>query len=182
MKEQSETIDLSHWCLMAQNQKIIGSEEVLISIVDTACPTTVTSTSWMKALISKFPEELKSMIKIMKSEKNFKFGGGEQRSSRGCIKFPCYMDTTLGERKLVFIIAEVVDTDFPLLLGGRSLEKAGAILDLGKLTMALPGLLGEEAAPISLKKETSGHYSVKILAMDGVVNSLEVERILINED
>ena len=75
-----------------------------------------------------------------------------------------------------------MDTDFPLLLGGRSLEKAGAILDLGKLTMALPGLLGEEAAPISLKKETSGHYSVKILAMDGVVNSLEVERILINED
>ena len=181
-EEQSETIDLSHWCLMAQNQKIIGSEEVLISIVDTACPTTVTSTSWMKALISKFPEELKSMIKIMKSEKNFKFGGGEQRSSRGCIKFPCYMDTTLGERKLVFIIAEVVDTDFPLLLGGRSLEKARAILDLGKLTMALPGLLGEEAAPIPLKKETSGHYSVKILAMDGAVNSLEAERIFINED
>ena len=59
---------------------------------------------------------------------------------------------------------------------------ARAILDLGKLTMALPGLLGEEAAPIPLKKETSGHYSVKILAMDGAVNSLEAERIFINED
>ena len=180
--DKEETIDLSQWCLMSQNQQRSSSDEGFMSIVDTACPTTVTSTGWMRSLISKFPQELRSMIKIMKSDKKFKFGGGEQRTSQGSIKFPCYMETTLGERKLMFIIAEVVNTDFPLLLGGRSLEKARAVLDIGKLTMALPALLGDDAAPVPLKREASGHYSVKILAMDGAVDSSEIERIFINED
>ena len=59
---------------------------------------------------------------VKKSEKNFKFGGGEQRTSLDCVKLPCYMETVEGEEKLLFIISEVVETDLPLLIGAEGLK------------------------------------------------------------
>ena len=81
------------------------------------------STVWMRSLISKFALKMKSLIQVKKSEKNFKFGGGEQRTSLDCVKLPCYMETVEGERKLLFIIAEVVGIDLPLIVGGRGFKK-----------------------------------------------------------
>ena len=51
----------------------------------------------------------------------------------------------------------MVDAEIPLLIGGTSLEKRGAILDLGRMKISLPGKAKHLCIP--LNKEPSGHYS-----------------------
>ena len=56
-----------------------------------------------------------------------------------------------------------MDADFPLLIGSSSLEAAKAVMDMGRMSLSLPGLLGEQASPVIMVKEESGHYSVEIM-------------------
>ena len=56
-----------------------------------------------------------------------KFGGGEKRKSLYQVIFPCYF---AGNN--VKITTEIVDADFPLLLGNTLLKKAQVVLFLGQ--------------------------------------------------
>ena len=58
------------------------------------------------------------------------------------------------------VAVEVVEAEIPLLIGGASLEKRGAILDLGKMNLRLPSTGGiKKDVVIPIIKEHSGHYS-----------------------
>ena len=97
------------------------------SIVDSACPNTVTGKSWLEDFISGLDEEDRRKISFRESERIFKFGGGEKRKSLGIVIFPCLL-----AGRNVKMQTEVVDADIPLLLGNSMLKKAKAILYLGE--------------------------------------------------
>ena len=68
-------------------------------------------------------EEDRKKVSIEKSSKVYKFGGGEKRTSLGKVVFPCHF---AGHN--VRITTEVVQADFPLLIGNTLLKKANAVL------------------------------------------------------
>ena len=75
------------------------------------------------------------------------------------VKFPNYVQS---ESKLVCITTEVIDADIPLLLGASSLSKAEAVMDIGKLRLSLPGVLGQNSKSLPLRRENSGHFSFEM--------------------
>ena len=121
------------------------------ALIDCACPTSVSGRKWIVDFLAQLTEDQRKMIRIENSEKVFKFGGGEKRSSLGRITFPC----KIGKLN-VKLTAEVVETDFPLLLGNSTLKKADAELYPNK---GLIKLLGEE---IAMTETESGHFSLQI--------------------
>ena len=102
------------------------------ALVDCACPTTVAGQNWIMKFIGRLSMEDKQKVKLFKSQKVFKFGGGERRNSKCILEFPC----CLGGLNIK-LRSEVIDADLPLLLGNNSLEKAEAILDIGKRKIQL---------------------------------------------
>ena len=81
----------------------------------------------------------------------FKFGGGEQRKSKCLLEFPC----SLGGKN-IRLRSEVIDAELPLLLGNNSLEKAEAVLHIGKKKAEIFGEV------LDMNKTDSGHYSLSI--------------------
>ena len=120
-------------------------------LIDCACPTTVAGEKWIMAFIEKLSPEDKKRVKLEKSERMFKFGGGEKRESKCLLDFPC----NLGGKNLR-LRSEVIDAELPLLLGNNSLEKAGAVLHIGKRKVEIFGEV------LDMKKTDSGHYSLVI--------------------
>ena len=121
------------------------------AVVDCACPTTVAGEKWINEFISHIDTENRSHIRLIESKRIFKFGGGEKRQSKGVIIFPCrFADKNVKMR------TEVVDADFPLLLGNTTLKRAGAVLYLRE-EKAL--ILGSE---VVMKESESGHFLLKI--------------------
>ena len=55
--------------------------------------------------------EDKQKVKLFKSQKVFKFGGGERRNSKCVLEFPCCLDGLD-----IKLRSEVIDADLPLLL------------------------------------------------------------------
>ena len=121
------------------------------SIVDSACPNTVTGKSWLEDFISELDEEDQRKISFRESERIFKFGGGEKRKSLGIVTFPCLL-----AGRNVRMETEVVDADFPLLLGNSMLKKAKAILYLGEEKAVI---MGNE---VKMRETSSGHFSVLV--------------------
>ena len=50
------------------------------SLLDCACPTTVTGMEWLKTMISRLTEKDNKSVKIFPSSCVYKFGGGKKRS------------------------------------------------------------------------------------------------------
>ena len=95
------------------------------AVVDCACPTTVSGKKWITEFTSLMSDEHREMVIVEQSERIFKFGGGEKRKSNGTVVFPCFL-----AGRNVRIRTEVVEADFPLLLGNSMLKRAGAVLYL----------------------------------------------------
>ena len=164
-KEQieSETEDL----VMFVNTNVSEDEVILITedivclataipkedsvLIDCACPTTVAGEQWIMAFIQKLSPEDKKRVKLEKSERMFKFGGGEKRKSKCLLEFPC----NLGGKN-IRLRSEVIDAEIPLLLGNNSLEKADAVLHIGQKKAEIFG------ETLEMKKTDSGHYSLSI--------------------
>ena len=117
------------------------------AVVDCACPTTVSGLKWIENFCADLDE------KVVKEESNrmFKFGGGEKRQSKGVVTFPCHL-----AGKNVRIRTEVVDADFPLLLGNSMLKKVGAVLHLREEKAVIMG------CEVKMRETSSGHFSLKI--------------------
>ena len=80
-----------------------------------------------------------------------KFGGGEKRISKGVVIFPC----NIGGRNIK-LRTEVVDAEFPLLLGNTFLKKAGAVLNIrGEKAR----IFGNE---VDMKETSSGHFTLTV--------------------
>ena len=121
------------------------------AIIDCACPTTVSGKVWIHRFITQLSEADKALVEYEESERIFKFGGGEQRKSLGVITFPCYF----GQRNIL-MKSEIVDADFPLLLGNSLLKKARAVL---KISEQVAVILDIE---VKMRETNSGHFCLKI--------------------
>ena len=82
------------------------------------CPSTVAGSIWMKNFLQSLPEEWKQVEVYEKSQKVYKFGGGETRDSKGSVVFPSNI-----ANKDIRIRAEVIEADLPLLNSNTTLEK-----------------------------------------------------------
>ena len=120
-------------------------------LIDCACPTTVAGEKWIMGFIKNLSPEDKKRVKLEQSERMFKFGGGEKRKSKCLLEFPC----NLGGKNIK-LRSEVIDAELPLLLGNNSLEKADAVLHIGKKKAEIFGDV------LEMKKTNSGHYSLSI--------------------
>ena len=92
-------------------------------LIDCACPSTVTGKKWLDDFLNSLSVEDREKVRREESKKVYKFGGGEKRSSLGKVIFPCHFAGVN-----VKIMTEVVDADFPLLVGNTLLKRAKAIL------------------------------------------------------
>ena len=120
-------------------------------LIDCACPTTVAGEKWIMSFIEGLSVEDKKRVKMEKSDRMFKFGGGEQRKSKCLLEFPC----SLGGKN-IRLRAEVIDAELPLLLGNNSLEKAEAVLYIGQKKAEIFGEV------LDMNRTDSGHYSLSI--------------------
>lgn len=130
---------------------VLLSANYQVALVDCACPTTVSGEKWLNEFFNQFGANLKSFIKTSESERIFKFGGGEKRKSKGIVIFPC----SIGGKNIQ-LKTEVVDAEFPLLLGNSFLKKAGAILHLREERAQILG------STIDMRETNSGHFTVNI--------------------
>ena len=127
-------------------------------VVDCACPTTVAGDKWVYDFLSHLSSKLRSSVKRATSERVFKFGGGERRKSKGVVVLPC----SIGGKNLR-LQTEIVDAEFPLLLGNSFLKKASAVLFIGEEKARI---LGSE---VSMKETCTGHFAISIcLPVEGV--------------
>ena len=121
------------------------------AIIDCACPTTVSGKLWIHRFILQLSESDKKLVSFEQSVRIFKFGGGEQRKSLGVVIFPCFF----GNRNIM-MKSEIVEADFPLLLGNSLLKKAKAVL---KLSDEVAVLLDNE---VKMRETPSGHFCLRI--------------------
>ena len=121
------------------------------TLIDCACPNTVTGTAWLKHFISQLSENQRQRMEVRESHRVYKFGGGEVRPSRCQVRLPCNL-----AGKNVSLSTEVVDADIPLLIGNSSLEKANAVLHIAPCKVELLGTV------IPMEKTDSGHFSIDI--------------------
>ncbi len=128
------------------------------AVVDCACPTTVAGEKWVRDFVNNLNEHLKLFVKSIESDRVFKFGGGEKRMSKVVVIFPC----SIGGRNIK-LRTEVVDADFPLLLGNSFLKKVGAVLHIRDEKALILD------AKVDMKEASSGHFTLSIgLPIDGV--------------
>jgi hypothetical protein len=121
------------------------------AIIDCACPTTVSGKSWLQSFIISLNEADRGLVVFGESERMFRFGGGEQRKSLGVVTFPCFF----GARNIM-MKSEIVDAEFPLLLGNSLLKKGRAVL---KLSEGVAVILDNE---VKMRETQSGHFCLKI--------------------
>ena len=151
-EDEEELILLVENCL--EDLCLAVDEDRNIALIDSACPTTVAGIEWIRSFASCLPENQKKHLKIEKSSRVYKFGGGEKRPSKGVIVLPCKMDNSLN----VLLRTEIIEADLPLLLGNTTLKKGLAVLNFGKNTLELGG------KKLNLKQTQSGHYSMSVEA------------------
>ena len=132
---------------------VLISVEKSSALIDCACPSTVTGRKWMDEFVNALSTKDKELIKVFDSEKVYKFGGGEKRKSLGKVIFPCYFAGCN-----LKMTTEVVDADFPLLLGNTILKKAQVVLYFGEGKAIV---MGNE---MSMQETESGHFSLPIEA------------------
>ena len=121
------------------------------ALIDCACPTTVTGKKWMVNFVNSLSDNDKQLVKLKESKRVYKFGGGEKRKSIGVVIFPCHI-----AGKNVKLQTEVVDAEFPLLLGNTMLKAAKVVLYLSEKKARVMDVI------VEMKETNSGHFSINI--------------------
>ena len=68
---------------------LADKEVTNIVLIDSACPTTVAGVRWLNMFVSDMPQYSKENLKVERSSRVYKFGGGEERrASKGAVTLP----------------------------------------------------------------------------------------------
>ena len=147
-------------------------------VLDCGCSKTVVGVKWLDKYNKKLPVEVAASLKVERSERVYQFGGGETRSSQGCVSLP----TMIGDKK-VCIKVEIVEAEIPLLIGSNSMQAAKALLDFGEMK----AVFFEEE--IQMYKVGSGLFCIDLMAnnMECHINDIKerdvaVEQALLGEE
>ena len=142
-------------CLFSGNNKYevseLGREASGSMVLDSACSSTVTGTSWLDDYISLLNDTDRRAVVVFPGVRVFQFGGGTRLKSLGEYKLPAYV---VGKR--VMIRTDVVDSDIPMLLSKSAMKDM-------KVTMYyetdIADILGKR---VVLNCTSSGHYCISI--------------------
>ena len=127
-------------------------------IVDSGSPVTIGGLEWFKAYFNLMPKAIRAKLEVAKSTTTFQFGGGERRQSLGMLTVPFYITDDEHQAHMVMIKIELVEAPIGLLLGGKSLDAAEAVMKFGKDPfITLPSIL-DAGTKIPLMTTASGHY------------------------
>ena len=107
VKKNLEEADIAN-----ESLALICEETEGKGVLDCACTSLVAGENWIKEFIKGLSEEDKKNNIEEKSDKTFKFGSGEVRSSIKCATLPVEVADVKGT-----ITTDVVKTDLPSLLG-----------------------------------------------------------------
>ena len=116
-------------------------------VLDCACSSPVAGENWVFSFIKSLSIEDQRDVKEEKSNKSFRFGGGEIRNSIKAITLPVIIAGVKGTIK-----TDVIKADLPLLIGMPVLEKAKIKIDFGTHEAIIFG------KKILLEKLPIGHY------------------------
>ena len=149
-------------------------------IIDTGAPYSVCGLEWFRALFQSVPKAMRSQIEIQRSTHKFEFGGGEKRDSLGCVKIPAFVLDDDAQAHNLVLKVDIVKAEFPMLLGGKSLDTAEATMTMGsKPYLTLPSILGS-GVRIPLRK-VHGHYVFHLYPPTSEDDKLPAEAILVNK-
>ena len=121
-------------------------------VLDTGCIKSVCASKWLNTFLNTLHPATRDRVKVEKSNRVFKFGGGQRRKSLGTFYIPCSI-----ENKNIILVVDAVDQDdLPCLLSKQSMKKAGVIINIAK----------DEATifdkTIKLKENAAGHYVIHL--------------------
>ena len=129
----------------------LAREAINKAVLDSACGETCCGESWVETFLDSLADEVRETVVYGKSDKLFKFGGGEILPSLYTVELPCVL-----AGKSVRILADVVASDIPLLISMKSMKKAEGILDLANDRVCLFGVW------VPCDVTSSGHYTVSL--------------------
>lgn len=151
--------------LNSTNEKIsnLVKETFGMAVLDSACTRTLAGEVWLDVYLDTLNESDLQLVKYTNSDRSFCFGDGVAVTAIKVAKFP----VTLGGIR-VYIEADIVKNDLPLLLSHKSMKTAGIVLDFRK------DMCWIFDKCIELKTTTSGHYCLpltnKLLDHSGTKN------------
>ena len=78
--------------------RLAAKEVTNIALIDSACPTTVAGVRWLNMFVSDMPQYSKENLKVERSSRVYKFGGGERRASKGAVTLPYGFEDYQGDQ------------------------------------------------------------------------------------
>ena len=132
---------------------IFLKETLNCTVLDRGCVRSVCGKKWLESYVKSLaPDNVKS-IQEVPSHTRFRFGvGGLVYESEKHVKFPAL----IGTRK-VFLEADLIDCDLPLLLSKESMKKADTHINFKNDEVTM---LGQK---LKLKFTSSGHYAITLM-------------------
>ena len=118
------------------------------ALLDSGCSKTVAGSQWYEKYYDELSDfDKQSVSETSSSKSSFKFRDGVTKKSIKRVTMPCYID---GKRAT--IESDIVDSNIPLLLSKKSMQKVKMTIDFGKDV----AVIGE--SEIELVNSNSGHY------------------------
>ena len=166
-RQNDDVVQVNHQLTLLTNKSALsgskcGNKHELT--IDTACPTSLVGAKYFKSVFQSYPESVSSQFQSEPSNRTFQFGGGETTVSLGKYTFPVYVMDNDNNLHIVNLAMEVVEVDIIMLLGANSLNKGGAILDLGNLMLTLPETFGAEIQ-LPINFSDSGHFKMNFFTL-----------------
>ena len=157
-----------------------GEDSALNLLLDTGSPSTICGVAEFKKIKEQYPPMIQATFRYEESSKVYEFGGGETTPSLGRVRLPMYLVDTDGDIQVLMITVEILQQkDVPFLLGGRSMRKTAAVIDLAKLTITLTWQ--DKTMEFGLHHHSSGHFLLKFFPLSDRDERMKVEEYLDKE-
>ena len=138
--------------------------EIHTFILDTGAPYTLMGMAQFKRLYNAYPKSIAVQFDFRSSSRQFIFGAGEKSRSLGVVTIPIYLKDSEDNLHLIKLNVEIVNIDIVMLLGSKSMSKAGAIIDLARSELVLENAV-DKKTKFPLVNKDSGHYHLQIFPM-----------------
>ena len=139
-------------------------ETLGMTVLDSACSRIVAGKLWFDIFFDTLNNRDKCLVKTAKSNRTFCFDDGVKIKAINSVKFLVTIGSVKGVK--VYIEADIVKNDLPLLLSHKSMKTAGMLLDFKNDSCRILGNM-------KLQNTTSGHYNLPLTNI-----LLKVERLV----
>ena len=153
----------------------------LFLLLDCGSPSTIVGVENFKVIKQQYTKMIQESFMYKESNKRYEFGGGEKTFSMGKVRLPIYVLDKDKQPHILHVWVEVLNQrNLPLLLGGKSLIKAGGTLCFKSLTLSLDWDKKRLCLPI--KQADSGHFHLQFFPMSEQEDKLLVREMVERAD